>query len=279
MGNSTWGMLAKSADDNETIEQAIARLILAHEEDAESHLGVGESLQSHKASEIIDHLANSIVADKILANQIYGIHFDTSKFLIRPAFESVDAYNVTKTGVTSDVQPAGAGRVLLLPGSTNGNRVAISCDLESSFRLTQKNPCLDFYVSDGQRTANLWFGFGSTNLDNSTQGGLFFRWEQSTKKLFAAVRYKDEVSPYTTYLYETEILSYINLQGHVLRIEVDDINNCVKFYFDGVLEHTHDFVVGKVLTLVTSFSFVAVMASGGEVGYCNISNLQYYQDI
>ena len=55
---STWGMLAKSATDNETIEEAIARLILAHEQDAESHLGADESLQSHKAAEIIDASQN-----------------------------------------------------------------------------------------------------------------------------------------------------------------------------------------------------------------------------
>lgn len=65
MSDPNWGLLVKSQVDNETIEQAIARLILAHEVDEESHLGVGESLQSHKASEIIDHLAESIVTDKI----------------------------------------------------------------------------------------------------------------------------------------------------------------------------------------------------------------------
>lgn len=65
MANPNWGLLTKSQVDNEKVEEAIARLILVHEEDEDSHLGVGESLQSHKASEIIDHIAESIVNDKI----------------------------------------------------------------------------------------------------------------------------------------------------------------------------------------------------------------------
>jgi len=65
MAVPTWGMLQKSQVDPETIEEAIARLIAEHNEDEEAHLGPGQSLQSHKASEIIDHLINSIVADKI----------------------------------------------------------------------------------------------------------------------------------------------------------------------------------------------------------------------
>ena len=65
MATVTWGMLEKSQADPETIEEAIARLILVHGEDETSHLGAGESLQSHKASLIIDHIARSIVTDKI----------------------------------------------------------------------------------------------------------------------------------------------------------------------------------------------------------------------
>lgn len=73
MANPVWGMLEKAQDDDETIEQAIARLILEHEQDEESHLGVGESLQSHKAAVIIDHLAASIIQDKIKDGEITNV--------------------------------------------------------------------------------------------------------------------------------------------------------------------------------------------------------------
>lgn len=65
--SQNWGMMSKSQIDDETIEEAINRLILEHETDPESHLDTGESLQSHKAELIIDHVAGSIVADKLSA--------------------------------------------------------------------------------------------------------------------------------------------------------------------------------------------------------------------
>ncbi len=65
MGIQSWGSLQKSTEDDETIEQAIARLIAEHESDSESHLGVGESLEAHKTANVIDHPADSVVSDKI----------------------------------------------------------------------------------------------------------------------------------------------------------------------------------------------------------------------
>lgn len=85
----TWGMLPKSQTDPEKIEEAIRRMIQEHNNDPEAHLGPSGSLQSHKAAEIIDHLAASIVADKIkngeitsekiTTNQIVGKDFRTAE--------------------------------------------------------------------------------------------------------------------------------------------------------------------------------------------------------
>ena len=75
MAESNWGLLVKSQVDNETIEEAIDRIVLAHEVDEESHLGAGESLQSHKASEIIDHVAGSVISDKLGSREIQK-HFN-----------------------------------------------------------------------------------------------------------------------------------------------------------------------------------------------------------
>ena len=72
MAAVTWGMLAKSQEDPETIEEAIARLIQEHDDDEDAHLGVGQSLQSHKANEIIDHVVGSVVADKLSKTETIG---------------------------------------------------------------------------------------------------------------------------------------------------------------------------------------------------------------
>lgn len=59
-----WAQLEKAQDNNQTIEQAIAAAIVAHEQDPTAHLGEGESLQAHKHDPIIDHPAQSVVLDK-----------------------------------------------------------------------------------------------------------------------------------------------------------------------------------------------------------------------
>lgn len=71
MGLQTWGGLPKSASDSETIEEAIDRLIGTHESDASAHLGAGESLQAHKNDSVIDHPAESVVADKLSSSDTF----------------------------------------------------------------------------------------------------------------------------------------------------------------------------------------------------------------
>lgn len=88
----TWGDLLKSQADGETIEQAIARIVIEHKADETAHLATGESLQSHKAAEIIDHLAQSIVQDK-LSKSFF------SPYLLHGSFQSLDAFRVSAYGI------------------------------------------------------------------------------------------------------------------------------------------------------------------------------------
>lgn len=93
-----WGNLSKSQISAETIEQAIARLIQAHENDPDAHVEEGESLNSHKASAIIDHVASSIVSDKIKEWEIFKIggSFDRNDFHWFTIFESLDGFGKTE---------------------------------------------------------------------------------------------------------------------------------------------------------------------------------------
>lgn len=92
MADPVWGMLAKSQDDPETIEEAIARMIAEHDSDENSHLSAGGSLAQHKVSGIIDHLAGSIVADK----------FTQTKKLFLAGFESLDGWIKSSSGVVAN---------------------------------------------------------------------------------------------------------------------------------------------------------------------------------
>lgn len=105
MAITLWGLLPKSAVDDETIEEAIDRLILAHNEDETSHLDTGQSLQSHKASEIIDHIANSIIEDKIATGAVSSRNITTNQIVgkdFRTATDvgsGVDGVKMISTGI------------------------------------------------------------------------------------------------------------------------------------------------------------------------------------
>jgi len=98
----TWGSLVKSQVSSETIEEAIQRFIDEHEADENAHLGEGESLQSHRTSEIIDHIAESIITDKIAEGEITNPKIDP----IARAYTAI-----VKTGITEEetLRPNGEG--------------------------------------------------------------------------------------------------------------------------------------------------------------------------
>jgi hypothetical protein len=115
----TWGQLAKSQTDPEKIEEAIKRLINEHNADPEAHLVEGGSLKSHKMAEIIDHLVESIVADKIKAGEINLYHLTSKKRILMTSFESLDGWG-TYGSVYLDL-----GNCALWTTATSGNYTEI----------------------------------------------------------------------------------------------------------------------------------------------------------
>jgi len=93
-----WGNLLKSQISAEKIEEAITRMIQDHEDDPDAHLEIGESLQSHKASEIIDHVAESIIEDKIKDGEITGVKI-TNDQIIGKDFRTAEDVGAGQDGV------------------------------------------------------------------------------------------------------------------------------------------------------------------------------------
>lgn len=60
-----WGSLPKDQTNPQLITEAITEAIIAHEQDPTSHLGAGESIEQHKNNEVLDHLAFSVLDDKM----------------------------------------------------------------------------------------------------------------------------------------------------------------------------------------------------------------------
>lgn len=63
-----WNNLPRTNNDPTSIDQAIAGAITSHNDDPDAHIGPDRALESHRAAEIIDHLAESVVNDKIKQN-------------------------------------------------------------------------------------------------------------------------------------------------------------------------------------------------------------------
>lgn len=71
MADPVWGNLGKAQDNPQTIDEAIAAAIAVHEADSEAHTGVGESLETHKTQEVLDHPAGSVVTDKFSDTELW----------------------------------------------------------------------------------------------------------------------------------------------------------------------------------------------------------------
>jgi hypothetical protein len=211
-----WGSLQKSATDDETIEQAIARLIAVHEADSTSHLGVGESLQAHKNADIIDHPLGSVVGDKMgLAN-----------FTLSPNFESLDRYTIVASSntpklssidlFTSTVTDNVA--YLIAPGASGAANYDPIYYNTIQFSLTLfTNSNIEVYAGAGDLRTSEIGPFVGFKIVNSTLYACERQWAPSGLVEF------------------TEVISGVTVNTrHNYRVEVNPTDGKFYFYVDGV---------------------------------------------
>lgn len=271
MSTINWGMLTKSQTDPETIEEAINRIVADHNNDASAHLDVGQSLQSHKASAIIDHLALSIVNDKLEKGAVTTEKIYEDKFYYKSTFESLDSWLQTKGGTGADVF-LGGGSCVLRPGHTAGDITRINATVIYTAVDSGKNPYfqyISFFPGD-ETYIDASVMCGCVNPFNLTASCFGFFWDGSENKMYCRV--VDGSTP-TDY----EIPDFVPESKNVLRAEFDDVNDEVRFYLNGSLIHTAD-ATGIVVdsdTLIVA----GVQNSDGtdDVDYM-IQNLIFSQD-
>jgi hypothetical protein len=229
MAVPTWGMLTKSQIDPETIEEAIARLIQEHNENEEAHLGPGQSLQSHKASEIIDHLVASIIADKIKEGQIDLSKLSADRLTLISVFESFDGWEQYKYGnglLTKKILGFS-----ISSGTVAGNYYILSAEPGSNYAVLnfQKDPLFQTTVEMPTGLARKFvFGCGSAFEDENWFG---FRVLNS---VLYAVHYNGTVEVTTS-------ISGVDLtKNNVFRAWFNADENKIFFYINGVLKATHD---------------------------------------
>lgn len=132
MTEPVWGQLDKAQDDDETIEEAIDRLILAHDDDSDSHVGTGKSLNTHKQQTTIDHPAGSVVEDKIGDEEISN---PKQKTKVRAYTAIVDVngdYDYTNIQDAIDyVNGLGGGQILIKGGTyTQDSDITLYSNIE-----------------------------------------------------------------------------------------------------------------------------------------------------
>lgn len=227
--NPTWGMLAKSAVDDETIEEAIGRLILAHNESEDSHLEAGQSLQSHKAAEIIDHLASSIVADKLRAGSVPILY---GKNCVYSNFDSLDG--LEKGGVGTEVITCVLGGTKLETGSSNNDTAYIRCCPNSGMGNQvnfDNNPILSFRAKVMDRgNAECHCHTGLYSFQNSNSDYVGFKFNLNHIYCVSCKSGGAESS--------TDLGTTINSENeHDYRVEIV-ADTSAKFYIDDVLVAT-----------------------------------------
>jgi hypothetical protein len=241
----TWGDKPKSQVDNSLIDDAIAAAIADHESDPDSHLEVGESLQSHKASEIIDHVAGSIVADKSSAFQR---NFQT-------VFESIDGWE--KSG---EYELEGLNRLMLIifgDVSPLSYVMATNVFFESinfkSFDVVFEE---DMKWDDRGGNEELAFGIlcGGYAPASVEQVGLYFYYLDDV--LYARVK--------GTVTNSVEISGFSLSVSHKFRIHCDYSAGDVKFYIDGALAATVAWPAGAFTDQLGLFHAMGINDAEGD---------------
>lgn len=135
-----WGALNRATNDPTLIDEAIGEALVAHNDDPDAHLGPGQALESHRASEIIDHVAESVVNDKIrrTARRYVAIVDPSSEF----DFDTV-------AGAVQYAMSVGGGDIFIKRGT---HYISGSIDL---------SPTISFYGE----------GIGETILESTSSGG------------------------------------------------------------------------------------------------------------
>lgn len=216
MSIDTWGMLPKSGTDSETIEQAIARMIQEHDDDNTAHLEPGQSLQEHHSSDVIDHPAGSILADKI-SNREMMFFFP---------FESFDKYDISSAGVTQSL----AGFRLDTSATINTARW-VRAHVSSGMAHVNSNKAISFQFIGSLSGSGNYLAYGVAGGINTYEEspGIGFKFQNGSLYAVEHVWAEEDFEEYTSLISDVDVS-----QKHIYRVDVDTDENIAYFYVDGV---------------------------------------------
>jgi len=195
-------------------------------------IGSGQSLQSHKASEIIDHVVDSIIADKIKAGEVDFSKITNNHNFIFTTFDSLDGWDTG--GVGAETITCVLGGTKLETGANNNDTAYITAVPSNGFGENpnfDNNPIAQALIKIMDKAnAETHFHIGFEGFQAAGQDYVGFFFDDS--KVYAVCR--DSVSGET----KSEITSPPDPEDpHIYRI-VYVSDSEVNFYIDGVLKKT-----------------------------------------
>jgi len=257
MANSTWGLLAKSLTDNETIEEAINRLIAVHESDPTAHLGTGESLEAHKHDVILDHPAGSVLVDKGQYNQI----------VVSTCFEGTGGWTAS-----AYINNFYLGFMTLVTNNTINNVADIYNDSVLSFCSADFDNNLMFQTTfqtdiDGNGDYILKIGIDDFGGHWNTMG-------VEIVDNVATGYFLDGVTEHTV-----SLGTLVRGKLYTLRIFANQSTGFVEFYFDGVLSGQIAYELHYTSDEVLLPEFKVTKKRGSNPAYMAFSNMIMSRDI
>jgi hypothetical protein len=235
----TWGQLAKSQTDPEKIEEAIKRLINEHNADPEAHLVEGGSLKSHKMAEIIDHLVESIVADKIARFAVNLSKMAADRIYVFLCVLDPSEWDMTYIG-GAQLNPAILGSQLYCPAVLNSRVKGVAVPAGAALVVDySKDILLQCSIQFGQNSGQTFFiSVGAEDQDEP-----YFRFKVVNNKIYGQSCDGEDTET-------TELLTLAVDTIYVLRAEFDSANARVMFYINEVLKAIHSTYVPSGTAIV-----------------------------
>jgi len=210
----TWGDLAKSSVDPQKINAAVDAAIESHNDDPDAHTDIGQSLQSHRAAEIIDHAARSVLADK----------FSASEEILESAFSSLDGW--CQSGVVN-LEGWGYVKIYVEEDVTPTSYICALLLHSGNWLVWDKNHMIQgVFFTDISPDYIIFFSVG--DIESLTvYDGYGFRIEDGVVKGFLRTNLQNSL---------TDDLDVDCAHSHVYRALYDASARKVYFYVDSVLK-------------------------------------------
>lgn len=215
----TWGAQPKSQVDPETIEEAITRIVAQHEHDPTSHLGENESIEAHRTSEVIDHLASSVYDDKLAYDRnTYDIVFSNLALFDKSA-------GVENNGLfNAYLYSANSSSSQWIYGFEGDMNVASFWSYEKNPRFMTKIMVTNItsqigYILVGYRDEYLGYGF---KIANNKLYGMYYKLDHSEHTLELLT-----LASATPYKLECRVKSLTLIEFYVNNALAGSISNAV----------------------------------------------------